>query len=196
VTACAPSVVVVSEGRDTTIPGEIMKRSIPTYVAILVLALFGIGGVAGGTVAISMVNDNLKEQGIAFGEDTAWAGQQVSNGWDAYHFQGVIKHHVTAALEPAGFSTYEEVSAAARASVTDANPTGDAKLMGLRRTALDGNLLRGTLFSSFAWWMVGWVGVAAGVAFLLLAGLTFRISGQRAQLFFPAPATTKEAVVV
>jgi hypothetical protein len=116
-----------------------MKRSIATYVVIAVLAIFGIGGITGGVVAISMVNDNLKEQGITFGEDTDWAGQQVTNGWDAYHFQGIIKEHVTAALKPAGFTTYEEVSAAARASVTYANPAGDAKLMGLRRTALDGN---------------------------------------------------------
>ena len=173
-----------------------MKRSIATYVVIAMLAIFGIGGIAGGAVAISMVNDNLKEQSITFGEDTQWAGQQVSNGWDAYHFQGIIKEHVSAALKPAGFSTYEEVSAAARASVTDANPAGDAKLMGLRRTALDGELLRGTLFSSFAWWMVGWVGIAAGAAFLLLAVCAFFISRKSSTLYFPASDTTRDTVSV
>jgi hypothetical protein len=173
-----------------------MKRSIATYVVIAVLAIFGIGGITGGVVAISMVNDNLKEQGITFGEDTDWAGQQVTNGWDAYHFQGIIKEHVTAALKPAGFTTYEEVSAAARASVTDANPAGDAKLMGLRRTALDGELLRGTLFSSFAWWTVGWVGVAAGAAFLLLAACAFFMSRKSSTLYFPASDTTRDTVSV
>ena len=173
-----------------------MKRSIPTLIVIALLAVFGIGGIIGGAVSVSMVNSNLKEQSITFGEDTKWAGQQVTNGWDAYHFQNVIKEHVSAALEPAGFSTYEEVSAAARATVTKDNPAGDAKLMGLRRTALDGELLRGTLFSSFAWWLVGWVGIAAGVGFLVLAVCGFFISRKSETLYFPAPATTRETVSV
>ena len=173
-----------------------MKRSIATYVVIAMLAIFGIGGIAGGAVAISMVNDNLKEQSITFGEDTQWAGQQVTNGWDAYNFQKVIKGHVSAALEPAGFSTYEEVSAAARASVTKANPAGDPKLMGLRRTALDGQLLRGTLFSSFAWWLVGWVGIGAGIAFLVLAVCGVFIARKQSTLYFPAPVETRDTVSV
>ena len=169
-----------------------MKRSALTYVAIAILAVFGIGGLTGGIVAINMVNSNLQEQGITFGEDTKWAGQEVTNGLDAYHFQGIINEHVQAALNPAGFKTYEEVSAAARATVTKDNPAGDAKLMGLRRTALDGQLLRGTLFSSFAWWMVGWVGVAAGIAFLLLAAIAFKVSGTKSTLYFPADSTIPE----
>ena len=173
-----------------------MKRSIPTIIVIAILAMFGIGGIVGGAVSVSMVNSNLKEQNITFGEDTEWAGQQVTNGWDAYNFQGVIKEHVTAALEPAGFSTYEEVSAAARASVTKENPAGDAKLQGLRRTALDGQLLRGTLFSSFAWWLVGWVGVGAGFAFLVLGGLAYRVSGRSAPLYFPVRESDREVVAV
>ena len=174
------------------------KRSLAMYIVIGVLAVFGVGGIVGGTVAVRMVDNNLKEQQITFGEDTKYAGQQVENGLDAYHFQQVIKGHVAAALKPAGFSTYEEVSAAARASVTTANPAGDAKLQGLRRTALDGNLLRGTLFSSFAWWMVGWVGIAAGAAFLLLAALTFVISGRASEtkLYFPAHDATGEKMSV
>src|SRR5687767_14193004 len=108
-----------------------MKRNLATYIVIAVLAVFGIGGIAGGAVAITMVNDNLQAQGITFGADTKWAGQHVENGLDAYRFQGVIEDHVKAALEPAGFSTYEEASAAARKTVTAENPTGDAKLMGL-----------------------------------------------------------------
>jgi hypothetical protein len=173
-----------------------MKRSIATYVVIAMLAVFGIGGITGGAIAVSMVNDNLKEQGITFGEDTEWAGQSVDNGWDAYHFQGIIKEHVSAALEPAGFKTYTEVSSAARASVTDANPAGDPKLQGLRRTALDGELLRGTLFSSFAWWMVGWVGIAAGAAFLVLAVCAFFMSRKSSTLYFPASETTRDTVSV
>jgi hypothetical protein len=178
---------------------HVMKRTLATYVAIAILAIFGLGGIVGGSVAIRMVDNNLKEQAITFGDDSKYAGQQVENGLDAYRFQQVIKGHVSAALEPAGFSTYEEVSAAARASVTPDNPTGDAKLQGLRRTALDGNLLRGTLFSSFAWWLTGWVGIAAGVAFLGLAGLTYRITGKKETLFFPATtptAGTTEPLVV
>lgn len=162
-----------------------MKRTVSTYIAIAVLAIFGLGGLVGGTVSVRMVDSNLKEQGITFGQDTHYAGQRVESGLDAYRFQKVIQGHVTAALQPAGFTTYEQVSAASRASATTANPAGDPKLAGLKRTALDGNLLRGTLFSSFAWWMVGWFGIAAGVAFLLLAGLAYRISG-RVPLFFPA----------
>ena len=173
-----------------------MKRSIATYVVIAMLAIFGIGGIIGGTIAISMVNDNLQEQGITFGDDTKWAGQTVDNGWDAYHFQGIIKEHVTAALAPAGLKTYTEASSAARASVTDANPAGDPKLQALRRTALDGELLRGTLFSSFAWWMVGWVGIGAGVAFLILALCAYFISRKSTTLYFPASDTIRETVSV
>jgi hypothetical protein len=173
------------------------RRGIATYIVIAVLAMFGIGGIVGGTIAVTMVNDNLKEQKITFGEDTKWAGQQVTNGWDAYHFQQIIDEHVKAALKPAGFTTYEEVSGAARATITDKNPAGDAKLMGLRRTALDGQLLRGTLFSSFAWWMVGWVGIAAGAAFTLLSVLVFFISKPKEEkLFFPTSETTREMVSV
>ena len=164
------------------------RNKLSKLIVVGVLAAFGIGGIAGGAVAITMVNDNLREQGITFGDDTEWAGQQVSNGWDAYRFQGVIDEHVTAALEPAGFSTYEEVSGAARATITDENPAGDPKLMGLRRTALDGQLLRGTLFSSFAWWLVGWVGVAAGLAFLILATAVYLHTGRTDEttIYFPA----------
>jgi hypothetical protein len=174
-----------------------MKRSIATYIAIAVLAIFGVGGLVGGSVAISMVNSSLSAQHITFGPDTSRAGQQVTNGLDAYRFQKVIDGHVKAALKPAGFTTYEEVSAAARATATPANPAGDPKLNGLRRTALDGQLLRGTLFSSFAWWMVGWVGIAAGAAFSVLAGCLFFLSRSRREtLFFPAPVTTRETVSV
>jgi hypothetical protein len=174
-----------------------MKRSIATYIAITVLAIFGVGGLVGGSVAIGMVNSSLKAQSITFGPDTKYAGQQVTNGLDAYRFQQVIDTHVKAALKPAGFTTYEEVSAASRASATAANPAGDPKLSALRRTALDGQLLRGTLFSSFAWWMVGWVGIAAGAAFGLLAGCVFFASrGTRQTLFFPAPEMTRETVSV
>lgn len=175
-----------------------MKRTLSTYIAIVVLALFGLGGLVGGTLSVRMVNSSLAEQAITFGPDTKYAGQQVENGLDAYRFQQVIQGHVTAALEPAGFATYEEVSAASRASATAANPAGDPKLAALRRTALDGNLLRGTLLSSFAWWMVGWVGIAAGIAFLGLAGLAYRVSSKKETLFFPATApasTTHEAIV-
>jgi hypothetical protein len=174
-----------------------MKRNIATYIAITVLALFGIGGLVGGGVAISMVNSSLTAQHITFGADTQYAGDKVTNGLQAYRFQKVIDTHVKAALAPVGLSTYEEVSAAARASATTANPAGDPKLSALRRTALDGQLLRGTLFSSFAWWIVGWVGIAAGVAFSTLAGCFFFLSRNRREtLYFPAPATTRETVSV
>lgn len=173
-----------------------MKRTLTTYLAIAILAIFGLGGIVGGTVAVRMVDSNLKDQGITFAEDSQWAGQHVDNGLDAYHFQGIIQEHVTAALQPAGFSTYEEVSAASRATATTANPAGDPKLAGLRRTALDGNLLRGTLFSSFAWWMVGWVGIGAGLAFFALAGLAYRISGRTAPLFFPVSTDTRQTAAL
>lgn len=170
-----------------------MKRSVSTYIAIIILAVFGIGGIVGGAVAVRMVDSNLREQGITFGADSSkYANQKVTNGLDAYHFQSYIKGHVAAALAPAGFKTYEEVSAAARASVTTANPAGDAKLQGLRRTALDGQLLRGTLFSSFAWWLVGWVGIAVGIAFLLLAVVAWGISGKSSPLYFPAGQSVQD----
>ncbi len=173
-----------------------MKRSVSTYIAIAILALFGLGGLTGGTVAIRMVDNSLQEQAITFGPDTAYAGQQVTNGLDAYRFQNVIKGHVATALKPLGVTTYEQVSALSRASATTANPAGDPKLAAARRVALDGNLLRGTLFSSFAWWTLGWVGVGAGAAFLLLAGLAFRISKRTDTLYFSVGDTAPEKVAV
>lgn len=173
-----------------------MKRTASTYVGIAVLAVFGLGGMAGGTVAVQMVDRSLQEQNITFGADTPYAGQQVSNGLDAYRFQKVIAEHVKTALKPLGISTYEQASALSRASATAANPAGDPKLAAARRTALDGNLLRGTLFSSFAWWLVGWVGVAAGFAFLLLAGLAYRISGKDSTIYFPLHEEVRDPVVV
>ena len=172
-----------------------MKRSLSSYLVVAILAIFGLGGIVAGSIAVRMVDNNLKEQGITF-SDGKYAGQSVNNGLDAYHFQQVIKGHVAAALKPAGFTTYEQVSAASRASATAANPAGDPKLAALRRTALDGNLLRGTLFSSFAWWLVGWVGVGAGIAFLLLAGLAYRISGKTRPLYFPVDTTVRETLSV
>lgn len=174
-----------------------MKRTASTYIGIAVLAIFGLGGLAGGTVAVQMVDNNLQEQGITFGADTAYSGQQVRNGLDAYRFQKVIAEHVTTALKPLGVTTYEQASTLSRASATAANPGGDPKLAAARRTALDGNLLRGTLFSSFAWWLVGWVGIAAGAAFLLLSGLAFRISGKHeGTLYFPRHESVSEHALV
>ena len=46
-----------------------MKRSVSTYIAIVILAVFGIGGMVGGTVAVRMVDSNLKAQQITFGEE-------------------------------------------------------------------------------------------------------------------------------
>ena len=173
-----------------------MSHKLSRIIVIAVLAAFGIGGLVGGTVAISMVNSNLKAQEITFGEDTDYAGQQVSNGLDAYRFQEVIGEHVKAAIEPVGASTYSEMSSMARASVTDDNPTGDPKLQALRRTALDGELLRGTLFSSFAWWLVGWVGIAAGIAFSLLAVAAYFVTRKSERLYFPAAERLDEKVAV
>ena len=163
------------------------RNKLSKTIVVAILAIFGVGGIIGGAVSINMVNSELKAQHITFGEDTKWAGQQVTNGLEAYRFQGIIDDHVQAALNPAGFSTYEEVSGAARATVTEDNPAGDAKLMGLRRPALDGQLLRGTLFSSFAWWMVGWVGIAAGIAFLALSLAVFLYTPKTDDtVYFPA----------
>jgi hypothetical protein len=175
-----------------------MKRNLATKIVIGMLALFGLGGIVGGVFAVNMVNDNLTAQKITFGEDSKYAGDQVTNGLEAYRFQGYINGHVQSALKPVGMSTYEEISAAARATVTPQNPTGDAKLMGLRRTALDGQLLRGTLFSSFAWWLVGWVGVAVGIAFLGLSVAAFFATKPKHQepVFIPAAEMVKTPLTV
>lgn len=158
-----------------------MKRSLSARLVVAVLAASSAVGVTGGTAAVTMVNSNLAEQGITFGEDTEWAGDRVDDGLDAYHFQDVVQGHVQAALEPAGFTTYSAVSQAALATMTQADPAGDPALMALRRTALDGELLRAALLSSFAWWLVGWVGIAAGLALAVLAAAAHRVLRPREQ---------------
>lgn len=152
-----------------------MKRSSSARIVVAALAAFAVGGVAGGTAAVTTVNRHLAAQDITFGDDTEWAGERVDDGLDAYRLQDVIQGHVQAALEPAGFTTYSAVSQAALETMTEADPAGDPALIALRRTALDGELLRAALLSSFAWWLVGWVGIAAGLACAVLAAAAHRV---------------------
>lgn len=158
-----------------------------TAIAGVALLLCAFGALKGGFFARGFVQDQLAEQKITFTpyekdkelyDSTPslkkYAGKQVVNGWQARQYANVIDIHVK---KTTGGKSYSEASAAARA-----NPQ-DQKLQDARRSALDGQLLRGTLLNVYGWWWIGtlalWAGgvlIAMGVVALVYALLPRRRS--------------------
>jgi hypothetical protein len=146
------------------------RRKVAAVVAV-VFALASIGVLKGAFFARHFVSSQLSEQKISFSpyeKDKAtydaipslkkYAGKPVVNGWQARQYANVIDHHVN---ETTGGKSYSEMSSLARA-----NPT-DTKLQDARRTALDGQLLRGTLLNVYGWWWIGTIALWAGWVFAM-----------------------------
>jgi hypothetical protein len=156
------------------------KRIIIAVIAI-VFAAAGVGVLKGAFFARDFVRTQLAEQQIAFPTVAAdrthyaaypelkkYAGRAVTDGWTAHAYANLIDHHVAATT---GGKSYSQVS-----SQAIANPN-NAALQQARRTALDGQLLRGTLLNVYGWWWIGtlalWAGwTLVGFAGALLIGLT------------------------
>jgi hypothetical protein len=149
------------------------KRIIIAVIAI-VLAAAGVGALKGAFFARDFVHTQLAEQQITFPTVAAdrthyaaypelkkYAGRAVTDGWTAHAYANLIDHHVAATT---GGKSYSQASREAQA-----NPN-NAALQQTRRTALDGQLLRGTLLNVYGWWWVGTLALWAGWILIGLAG--------------------------
>lgn len=143
-----------------------MNRRIVAGVLAVILAAGSFGVLKGAFFARSFVHDQLAAQKITFAPYASkkaaydalpaakkFAGKQVLNGWEAKQYAAVIDFDTK---QTTGGKTYSEISTLART-----NPN-DAKLQDARRTALDGQLLRGTLLNVYGWWLVGTIALWMG----------------------------------
>jgi hypothetical protein len=166
--------------------------------AVVVLAVAGGLLTWGSTFAQDYVSDELAAQNITFPDAEAltedgredlvkYADEQVTTGDEAEAYASFIAGHIDGI---AGGATYAELGAderAADAAVTDAITAGApadevaaleeeaAEITDQRESIFRGEMLRGTLLSTFAWSTIGRIAgiaaVAAFVAALLMAAL-------------------------
>jgi hypothetical protein len=167
-------------------------------VCIVVAGVFALGSVGvlkGAFFAHDFVTTQLDEQNIEFGaadgaRDKDWydahpaakafAGQEVKDGWQARQFAEYIGHHVEEAMKTynatyhTNITTYSEASDEARSDAVTKGTDKDraTAATNLRRTALDGQLLRGTLLNTYGWWWIGTIALWAGWIMVILAVLS------------------------
>ena len=104
---------------------------------------------------------------------TKYAGQQLTTGVQA---KAYADHYIAVHIKATGGGkTYSQLSTASRLA------PDDAKLAGQVQTVFRGETLRGLLLNAYAFGMMAtvaviaaWIGLGAGVALLLLAGLGIR----------------------
>jgi hypothetical protein len=156
-----------------------MKRWLLPIALVAIIA--GLALTLTGNYGRGLIHDQLSAQKITFapydasgqkGDDyKAYpelrdrAGTTVEDGAAARDFATYINEHV---IESTDGRTFSEVSAASRA-----NPA-DEELAGLRRTALDGELLQAVMWNTYGWWTLSTVAFFAGIA-LILAGLALAL---------------------
>jgi hypothetical protein len=177
-----------------------MKRwLLPAALAVLIV---GVVLTLAGNYGRQLVHDQLAAQKIKFApfdqsgqngdnyeaypELRDRAGTTVTDGLGARDFATYINAHV---IEATGGRSYSEVSAAARA-----NPE-DEELAGVRRTALDGQLLAAIMWNTYGWWLLATVAFIAGIA-LVVAGLALGLVSLLLRRRSPAtarPETRAEA---
>ncbi len=145
-------------------------------VLTVVLVLATIGAWAGYTFATNQVGSQLSQEKISFpaagsvGFDASeyptlqqYAGQPVNNGVKAKAYaDDYIWHHM---MKASGGKTYAEVSSAAKAN--PANTT----LAGLKSTLFQGDMLRSSLLTAYAFSVFGVIAGYAVIVALLAAGL-------------------------
>ena len=94
-----------------------------------------------------------------------YAGQQVDNGVKAKAYANeYIWAHM---MKASGGQTYAQVSAAAKA-----NPT-DLKLAGLKNTLFQGDMLRSSLLTAYAFSVFGLIAQWATIVFVIGGGIMF-----------------------
>jgi hypothetical protein len=119
-------------------------------VVAMILMIAGAAMVLAGGATYAMVSSQLEDERITVSEDAArFAGQAVSGPFTAYQEALIIEKH---ALEATGGKTY--------AQLDREDP--------LRAVAMDGSLLRASLFTSVVAFGLSALVIISGVIFLLL----------------------------
>jgi hypothetical protein len=119
-------------------------------VVAMILMIAGAAMVLAGGATYAMVSSQLEAERITVSEDAArFAGQAVSGPFTAYQEALIIEKH---ALEATGGKTY--------AQLDREDP--------LRAVAMDGSLLRASLFTSVVAFGLSALVIISGVIFLLL----------------------------
>lgn len=147
----------------------------------------------GSTFADDYVSRELAAQKINFPPEEAlleegrddlaqYGGAQVDTGAEAEAYASYIEGHVDAMADGATFSELREPQVAAEDALNDAVESGAPnaevaqrqaeldEINGLRMTVFQGEVLRGTLLSTYAWATIARIaGIAAAVAFVAAA---------------------------
>lgn len=119
-------------------------------VVAMILMIAGAAMVLAGGATYAMVSNQLEAERITVSEDAArFAGQAVTGPFTAYQEALIIEKH---ALEATGGKTY--------AQLDREDP--------LRAVAMDGSLLRASLFTSVVAFGLSALVIISGVIFLLL----------------------------
>ena len=155
------------------------SRFVVLLVAFVMTTL-GVAALVGSQFDQNFVRDQLIAQKIQFGpaetlpdQFKQYAGAQVDSGSMAKEYAGLIQVHVYTAT---GGKSYSEVSKAAAEAAKGSDKAEAAKMADLKRTALDGQLLRGTLLNAYGWSLVGTIAAVAGFALLAVSAVLFVLS--------------------
>ena len=172
-------------------------------VVTIVLAVAGALLLWGSTFAEDYVSDELSAQNISFppaealaeeGRDdlVEYGGELVDTGTDAEQYASYIAGHIDNIGDGLSYAELGGPEREANSAVQDAIASGasEAEIDELqaaadeasstRDTVFRGEILRGTLLNTYAWWTIGQIaGIAAWVAFgaalvcliLVIAGL-------------------------
>ncbi|HMQ27106.1 MAG TPA: hypothetical protein PKA98_14040 [Acidimicrobiales bacterium] len=192
--ATTETTVATKENGDHPVPvtrGRIDVILIALGAAAAVVLLVA-GGLLtwGSTFAGDYVSRELADQKISFppaaaleeeGRDdlVQYGGQQVDTGAEAEAYASYIQGHVDGMADGRTFSELREPQVAAEEAVNEAVESGAPnaevaqlqaeldEINGLRMTVFQGEVLRGTLLSTYAWATIGQIaGIAALVAFV------------------------------
>ena len=171
-----------------------MSRTVYSALAkvfAIVLVVIGAAAIYGGNFAHGYVTDQLSQEKISMptqeGIDnlsseeskaalTPYIGQELTTGPQAKAFANhYIWEHMMAA---SGGKTYEEVSGEYMAATKDSSVSADdlAAMGQLRQTMFMGDTLRGMLLSAYGWWLLGSIGIYAGIG-AIIGGVILAILG-------------------
>lgn len=164
---------------------------------IVTIVLVVAGGLLtwGSNFATDYVHDELAAQNITFPDAESLTGQgredllkyadeQVTTGPEAEAYASYIGGHIDGIADGATYSELGGPERAANAAVAEAIESGApadeiaaleeeaAAITDQRATVFRGEMLRGTLLNTYAWWTIGRIaGIAATAAFVAAAAM-------------------------
>jgi hypothetical protein len=134
---------------------ENVRRSGAVSFLGLLVVIAGLILVVAGVITYAVVSSTLAEQNITVSDDSRYfAGQQVTQPWEAYAQADVIAEH---ASKIAGGKTYAEL------------PQEDPN----RQTVMNASFLQASLFTSVVAFGVAALATGLGIVFVLI-GLALR----------------------